>query len=239
MGDFFELWKYKLPKIVKKRKSILDKLAKLNTTYVPGNHDIQVTETGKNKPSNLHDFFNCVSPVFIKTFGEKKFKFMHGHEVDPFIPSFLLNCGKMFGTIACAFEITSQGCILSNDAVSDLCLEVGEKILSVSHSLASCIGLAFRECYPYIPAEQFNKMQRSIRTEKMLIRYHKDMSIGLYDRAIVAHTHKAGFFDNWYYNSGSWTGQTNNFLKIFPNGNIDVLDWTKNGPQKNNTSIAC
>jgi predicted phosphodiesterase len=78
-------------------------------------------------------------------------------------------------------------------------------------------------------------MSRRMRTQRMLARYHQDKQRDLYDVAIVGHTHKAGAFGDWYFNSGSWTGKTNNFLRISPRGEVMVFDWNHHGPQRNHS----
>jgi hypothetical protein len=55
--------------------------------------------------------------------------------------------------------------------------------------------------------------------------------------AVVGHTHKAGTFSDWYVNSGSWTGGTNDFLKITPDGDIGVFGWSERGPRPNKTVV--
>jgi predicted phosphodiesterase len=72
----------------------------------------------------------------------------------------------------------------------------------------------------------------------MLTRYYRDKAEGLYDIAIVGHTHKAGAFGDWYFNSGSWTGTSNNFLRMTPDGSVGVFNWTDSGPQRNSTVVA-
>ena len=39
------------------------------------------------------------------------------------------------------------------------------------------------------------------------------------------HTHRPGEFGSWYFNSGSWTGLSNNFIRISPCGQVQVFDW--------------
>lgn len=237
LGDFLELWKYRLSKIISKRRGLLDRLAGMDMTYIPGNHDADISDymLGRLVP---HKFLEKIRTPFVKQIGDTSFKFVHGHEVDPFIPEFLLNFGKIFGSLAGRFQIIPGQCILSNDAVSDACLEMGEHLLNTWKWFAGKVGLAIREYYSFIPPEHFNKMQRSVRTRKMLIRYHRDLRKGLYDKAIVAHTHKAGSFDGWYHNCGSWTGTNHNYLIITPDGKVSIFDWSSDGPKTNKTKIS-
>ena len=49
-----------------------------------------------------------------------------------------------------------------------------------------------------------------------------------YDIAVVGHTHQAGRFEEWYFNSGSWVGENNEFLTISPEGKISFHHWKNN-----------
>lgn len=235
LGDFLELWKCKLDRVVNERRAIFDRLVNMNISYVPGNHDNIVSNfaEGGDLP---HKFFKKVKQPFIRSFGQQNIKFMHGHEVDPFIPEFLMSFGKVFGNIVSTFEFNGS-CILSNDKLCDAVLELGEQMLRSYKWMASKIGLAFREYSHYLPQEQLNKAQRSVRTRKMMIRYFLDKEAGLYNQAIVGHTHKEGYFADWYYNCGSWTGKNNSFLQINEDGNIKIYDWDKNGARENHKEI--
>jgi predicted phosphodiesterase len=71
----------------------------------------------------------------------------------------------------------------------------------------------------------------------MLRRYREDLHERLYDVAVVGHTHKAGRFSDWYFNSGSWTAHKNNFLCISPGGDVELFDWRSSGPLLNSESV--
>ena len=82
LGDLFEFWQMNLSKIVMFRKPLLDRLATMNATYVLGNHDADLdgfVGTGFLP----HPLFQRMCGPFERQIGGKRFKFMHGHEVDP------------------------------------------------------------------------------------------------------------------------------------------------------------
>jgi UDP-2,3-diacylglucosamine pyrophosphatase LpxH len=178
-----------------------------------------------------------MSHAFVQEIGDKRFKFMHGHEVDPFINAHVQSIGRMIGSISNLLEFHQGTCLLSSDTAADVLLEAGEQLLRLRDWLVSGINRAFRGCYGMVPAEKARFLVRGLRTHRMLERYHADRAENLYDTAIVGHTHKAGTFSDWYFNSGSWTGSTNNFLRITPDGRIGVFDWGKRGPRPNNTVV--
>jgi uncharacterized membrane protein HdeD (DUF308 family) len=51
------------------------------------------------------------------------------------------------------------------------------------------------------------------------------LETGAYDVTVLGHTHKAGRIGGWYFNSGSWTGPRNTFLRISPDGHVRYLEW--------------
>jgi predicted phosphodiesterase len=237
LGDFLELLRYPLDSIIARRRPLLDHLAAMDTLYVPGNHDedlMPILDSGDSP----HPFFNRMSRPFVQHIGDKRFKFIHGHEVDPLSNAGIQSMGRLIGTVACLFELGQGTCILSNDTFTDILLEVGEHVLGLWDYLTCRVNKAIRECYGKMPAEKITRLRRRIRTRRMLARYYEDKVADLYDVAIVGHTHKAGRCDDWYFNSGSWTGENSNFLRISPEGNVSVFDWSSHGPRRNNTLVA-
>lgn len=236
LGDFLELLRYPLDSIIARRGPLFDRLARMNAVYVPGNHDEDLVSLidARDLP---HPFFERVSRAFVRHMGGKRFKFMHGHEVDPLVTSGTQNLIRKIGAVAYLFEFRQGTCILSNDALSDALLEIGEHVLELWNRVSRRMNRALRECCNRMPTEQMTLLRRQIRTRRMLDRFHQDRSEGLYDVAVVGHTHKAGSFDGWYFNSGSWTGSHCNFLRISPDGEVGVFDWSRHGPNANNARI--
>jgi UDP-2,3-diacylglucosamine pyrophosphatase LpxH len=237
LGDFLELLRYPLDSIVDKRKILLDRLADMDAVYVPGNHDEDVVRLA-GTASPPHPFFTRISHAFVRSIGERRLKFMHGHEVDPFANASLQNLGRTIGRLAYRCEYYPGACLLSNDTIIGLLEETGEQLLHVCTWLRAGINTALRESYGMLPAGRMRLLTRRIRTQRMLTRYYRDKAEGLYDIAIVGHTHKAGTFGDWYFNSGSWTGTSNNFLRMTPDGSVGVFNWTDSGPQRNSTVVA-
>jgi len=118
-----------------------------------------------------------------------------------------------------------------------LAIELGEAVLTVRQWLCELTKRAADHCLAVLPNENVALLKRHSRTRKMLRRYREDLNERLYDAAIVGHTHKAGRFSNWYFNSGSWTAHRSNYLCISPDGNVEVFDWRTFGPEPNDTHI--
>ena len=237
IGDFLELLRYPLDRVIIRRRTFLDRLAEMDTVYVPGNHDEDVIRfAGTEGPP--HPFFGGISHAFVQRIGDKRFKFMHGHEVDPFVNTGIQSVGRVIGSLAYLCEFHRGACLFSNDTVLDALEEAGEQLLGVWHCLRAGLRTALRESYSVLPAGRMRLLTRRIRTQRMLTRYYQDKAEGLYDVAFVGHTHKAGTFADWYFNNGSWTGPNNNFLNITPEGSVRVFDWTEGGPRPNGAVVA-
>jgi predicted phosphodiesterase len=209
----------------------------MDTVYVPGNHDEDAIRFA-GADNAAHPFFARMSHAFVQSIGAKRFKFMHGHEVDPFVNTGIQSLGRMIGSLAGLCEFSQGVCILSNDAITDTLEEAGEHLLRIWSWLTCGMNKALRESCSMLPAGRGRLLTRRIRTQRMLTRYYRDRVEGLYDVAIVGHTHKAGTFGDWYFNSGSWTGSSNSFLRISPEGDVSVFDWTDSGPRPNNAVVA-
>jgi predicted phosphodiesterase len=206
------------------------------TTYVPGNHDAAAMSFHDNAKS-LHPFFNSMVNPFTRTIGDKRFRFMHGHEVDPFMGTRMECSARLFKPFAHLFAPMGECVSISQDAVAGAFLEMGECLWMIRKWFKNRLSIAVDQCCSFIPNNKLTILKRGIRTYNMLRRHNEDRTRGLYDIAIVGHTHKAGRFNDWYFNSGSWTGRTNNFLQISPDGSVDLYDWDEGGSRLRTTAL--
>ena len=236
VGDLLELWYCKLESILSAHTELFDRLAEMDCTYILGNHDEDLAALQENEYS-VQWFFDKISPPVVRTLGGKKFKFMHGHEVDPFIRKRSKTLCRVFSPVVDMLQSGSDSTALAYDVCSDLALELGEAALAVWKWLFELTIYAADDCLAVLPNEEQALLKRHSRTKKMLRRYREDLHEGLYDAAVVGHTHKAGRFSDWYFNSGSWTAHRSNFLCISPDGDVELFDWVTFGPQPNDTLI--
>jgi UDP-2,3-diacylglucosamine pyrophosphatase LpxH len=234
VGDLFELWRYTVEQVTERWHCLLDLLLQMNAAYIPGNHDAAVANLLRE---THHPFFGNVQAPFTAPVGDRRFRFMHGHEVDPFMPAYLQRWGHKLGSCAALFEIKDSLLSLTNYTLSDVLYDLGEQLLRVLHWMTGNAQHAIHEDLLEPVPSVSNALKGSIRVQKMLSRflYHReDVS---YDVAVVGHTHKPGRFGQWYFNAGSWTRPTNNFLKIAPDGHVEVFDWCQQGQRCNPTLI--
>lgn len=170
VGDFLELLRYPLDSIIGRRGALLDRLADLDAVYVPGNHDEEVIRlAGAENPP--HPFFARISHAFVRPIGGRRFKFMHGHEVDPLVNAGIQNLGRMIGSLAYLCVFRPGACLLSNDALIGVLEEAGEQLLRVWNRLRTGMNTALRESHGLLPAGRMRFLVRRIRTQRMLTRY--------------------------------------------------------------------
>lgn len=208
----------------------------MRTTYVPGNHDEAVMSV-QDDAELLHPFFNTIVKPFVRTIAGKRFRFMHGHEVDPFMCRRMECSARLFKPLTHLFAPMCECVSFSQDALVGVFLELGECFWVLRNWFKNRLSIAVEQCCSIMPSNKLAILKRGIRTYNMLRRHNEERAQGLYDIAIVGHTHKAGRFGGWYFNSGSWTGRTNNFLQISPDGTVEVYDWDENGPEIRTTAF--
>jgi UDP-2,3-diacylglucosamine pyrophosphatase LpxH len=231
VGDLLELWRFSLREVIDHRYRLLDKFSEIETVYIPGNHD---TLAIKARETRVHPLFRYVRPPFTVCIGNRRFHFMHGHELDPFIFQHLYN-RTLPGCVSPAFVLKDNVCRWKDNVIPGLILEGAEYLIGILHGLS---GNPLHQLHPelYRQANQ-RKLGYPIRVQKMLSRYHHDKDRMSYDVAVVGHSHQAGRYGNWYFNSGCWIGSTHGFLKIWPDGHVDVLSWDERGATPNQTIV--
>lgn len=233
LGDLLELWLYKPDSVLSGRKDLLDRLNEMPVTFVAGNHDNLVLNLDK---SSIHPFFNKTSAPFIKTIGGRRFKFMHGHEFDPFMTETIRKCGQKLGYRPPASMPDESSHILKSGWPYDLFLEFVELIFKILRSITKNTTAVMRKAcaLPYTP---ISLLIRALRDNKIIERHFYDKSSNLYDIVVAGHTHRPAILDNWYLNTGSWIGPASDFLVINPDGRSQILAWTPSGPKLNHRLI--
>lgn len=222
LGDFFELWRYSMEAILTAWHTLIDRIASMDLIYVPGNHD-SLFDKPFRKHQSLHRIFESLHAPFVCTLGERTFKFMHGHEVDPIISDKLTHLIPAIRLLSGAFEFSPDRCLVTCDRFSDALLELGEQFLHGWHKLTRQLDMAIYE-HLGLSNDQIAWLKRPLRTHKMLARFFQQQD-GLYDITITGHTHKAGRFGQWYFNCGCWTQSVVNYLVIQPDGHVQVKNW--------------
>lgn len=247
LGDLFEFWQMNLSKIIVKRRSLLDRLHEMGAVYVLGNHDADLSAfVGTDVLSPA--FFRHMSGPIERVVGGKRFRFMHGHEVDGVNSDDAPTYGRAFCILAGIFEDGNGSPMVVN---SDKCLEdeLEESALSLREWAKSlftrlrdgCLRCACKMLgrpEMYISVGNLTPAQNPSLARELLAAYKAEAAKG-YDVLIVGHTHQAGRIGSWYFNSGTWARTVNSFVKIEPSGETNVFNWIDGRAEPNGNVFAC
>jgi UDP-2,3-diacylglucosamine pyrophosphatase LpxH len=236
LGDLFEFWQMNWSKTVIKRLPLLDRLAAMNATYVVGNHDADL-DAFIGTGFLTHPLFRRMCGPFERQIGGERFKFMHGHEVDPINKGDEPGKGKVFCIVAGLFEDENKSPVYRNgDYVEDDLERIGEGLLGPWTALASKISRLFGGSLG-MAKEHLTPAQSPDRAKELLAMYHEDMEDSGYDVLIAGHTHQPGRIGDWYFNSGTWARHANSFVQISPTGAAAVWNWMEGRPVPNETVL--
>lgn len=235
LGDLLDLWRFRLDDVLGRWEGLLDRFASLSPDYVLGNHDAKLREDPVCR--DWHPLFKWLRSPFTERIGDRRFCFMHGHEVDPFIPACLDRWGYLLGELSTTLRFRPSLSLGVEDAVYDIMLEWGEALLHLWHRMhRSFVNQIQHELFHW-PDQGWRRLKAPLRTQNMLSRFYRHRSEGLYDVAVAGHTHVAGHFHNWYLNSGCWTQSVASFLKITPEGEARVFNWRSEGERSNHACV--
>lgn len=235
-GDLFELWRYRLEDVVERWEKLLDRLAKMDMVYITGNHD-PLLEPSYAASLSWHPVLSRLSKPFCQKIGQRTFCFMHGHEVDPLIHPKVIRWAPLLRYVSGALEFNTDACLITSDALTETLLEVGEQISRLWKKISFNVEKALDETIAAIAPEGLTRFKQPIRTRNMLARFYRQQQQGLYDITVAGHTHSAGRFGQWYFNCGCWTRMPVSLLRIDPDGQTQVYNWTKQGLEKNLTVV--
>ncbi len=233
LGDLMELWRFPVGQVVDHRGRLLDRLSQANPIYIPGNHDIKLTQMDGQ---TLHPFLSRIQDPLTTEIGDKRFRFMHGHEIDPLISDRVYSKTIPRYMIP-AFALKDNICRATGGKLSELFLEGTEYYFRLMHNLR---GHPTGRIHPEL-IEARKRIEQphkpSIHAYGMLSRYLHDKDKNDYDVTIVGHSHKVGRYGNWYFNSGCWIQARHSFLKIWPDGHVEVFDWDEQGAHPNQAVV--
>jgi len=230
LGDLLEFWQSSLSKVIVHNLALLDRLAALNAVYVLGNHDADLLHfVGRDLLA--HPLLKTVTGPITRTIGGKTFKFMHGHEVDPFNAGDTPSWGRMMAIFAGICEDKVGSPMLGKDPLESLLTRIGEWLLKkVANGYAAAKGSLTKSA-----KQELTPAQNADQAAEMLSMYAADREAEGYEVLIAGHTHQPGQMDGWYFNTGSWATTDNNFARISNSGGVQVWDWNGSDPKINTT----
>lgn len=215
VGDFFELWQSNMSKVLMRRMWLLDQLARMNSVYVLGNHDADLRYFIKQKGWLLHPFFNRMCNSYYTHMGDKLFKFIHGHHVDPYCKSDKPGIGRISAIYTGIKEDRNGGPMV-------------DKYRTIEQKTLRRLGKLSRFCNWVTGKPNLNiQMNRKLR----------DMKPHAVNTIVCGHTHKAGRIGSWLYNCGTWAEGKCSFVKITDDGEANVFDWVNNKAILNTTEL--
>jgi UDP-2,3-diacylglucosamine pyrophosphatase LpxH/uncharacterized membrane protein HdeD (DUF308 family) len=229
LGDLFELWQMNLSLLFVKRRELLDHLASVDLAYVPGNHDVDLLHfIGTDLLA--HPFFARMRAPFVRAIGGRRFRFCHGHETDPFNAGDDPGFGRMLAIFGGVFEDENGSPFLaSGESVEDVLEQFGESMLTIWRCAMATITKRVTKEEVH-PKAALTPAQNPDRLAEHVAGVRADLAKGGHDVVVLGHTHKAGRIGDWYFNSGSWTGPTNHFLRISPDGDVRHFEWKEGRP---------
>jgi len=228
LGDLFDFWQANVGRVIVRRMNFLDRFARMGAVFVVGNHDSDLEDligTGLL----AHPFFERMSRPFERTIGSRRFKFLHGHELEPFHGDGRPRCGRVLAILCGMIEDCKGSPLLSAGGLSEkTLLGMGRSFMWMWNNSVHWLAKSQKQPLQQRMADSLTPAQDPSREKGILALYQRDRLENGYDVLVAGHTHQAGVFNGWYYNSGCWVGLRNNFLRIEPDGTIQLGAW-KNG----------
>jgi UDP-2,3-diacylglucosamine pyrophosphatase LpxH len=225
LGDLFEFWQANVGRILIHRMPFIERFARMGAIFVVGNHDADLADLIGTGLLN-HPFFERMTAPFTRRIGGRTFRFMHGHEVNPFNRDGRPHWGRILAILGGIIEDRKGSPLLSAGGLTE------KSLLKISRTFMwlwnNSVNL-FEKGLPNEPhhslSESLTPTQDPARLKGMMALYQKDRLRGGYDYLVAGHTHHAGLFGRWYANSGCWVGLRNNFLIIKPDARVQVWEW--------------
>ena len=228
LGDLFEFWQANVGRVLVHRMPFIERFARMEAVYVVGNHDADLEDligTGLLD----HPFFERMSGPFSRQVGGRTFRFMHGHEVEPFNRDGRPRWGRILAILAGLIEDRKGSPLLSAGGLTEkMLLGVSRSFMWVWNNSVNLFERGRLDEPHHSVAESLTPTQEPGRVKGILSLYQKDRLQKGYQCLVAGHTHRAGLTADWYVNSGCWVGLRNNYVQLLPDGTVQVFEW-KNG----------
>ena len=230
LGDLFEFWQANLSGVIVKNIKLLERLSRMKTIYVLGNHDVDLLHFIQRSLLR-HTFFDRMTGPFNMRINKRTFRFMHGHEVDSFNSGENPSWGRMLTIFAGIFEDANGSPFLpTGQTVEGSLTRFGEALLGVWNWAVGKLKKGIRS--KPSPKKELTPAQNPSRLQESIDLIQGKIAELKFDVAVAGHTHCLGKYpasNPWYFNSGHWTGSQNGFLRIDPDGKVRAFEWTDDG----------
>ena len=230
LGDLFDFWQSNVARVVSRQMNFIDRFAEMNATYIIGNHDADFEDFIGTGLLN-HPFFQRMSGPMERIIGPQKFKFMHGHEVDPMNHNGDPRWGRILAILRGIIEDRKGSPLLSAGGVTEkTLLGVSRSFMWLYNNSINLLEKSPRCEGSYGVGGSLTPASELHKARGILALYQKDRISGGYDILVTGHTHRGGTYMHWYFNSGCWVGLRNSFLRIDPDGSVCFYEWIHGGP---------
>ena len=230
LGDLFEFWQANVGRVLVRHLGFMDRLAGLGARYVVGNHDADLESLIGTNLLN-HPFFDRMCGPFERIISGKRFKFMHGHELDPLNRDGTPRWGRILSIFGGIMEDRKGSPLLSAGGFTQKSLlRLGRSFMWMWNNSLNLLEKSEQHEKRHSVAESLTPAQDPQREKGILAIYQHDMLEGGYDVLITGHTHHAISKNCWYYNSGCWVGLRNNFLRIETDASVKLWEWKNDRP---------
>ena len=219
-GDLLDFWQANMSKVLDRRYTLLDRLSRMGARYVIGNHDIDLRYFA-NSMLSPHPFITGVRTRYLISVAGRNILIVHGHEEDPYCCNDYPDLGRA-SAIYTGMKERRNGSPFVDGKLGTYGVETR------TLGRLSWVGKVWRKLTLRTPARQV--IRKNVQSTKECHRV---------DALIFGHTHEPGTFANpsrkplGIYNAGSWCGSVPSFVRITPDGIIEVFDWIDKKPIKN------
>ena len=198
LGDLFEFWQANIGRVLTSRMDFIDRFAEMEAVYVVGNHDADFENLIGTGMLSHHFFYNMTGP-FIEEIGGKTFKFIHGHEVDPFNRDGTPRWGRILAILGGLIEDRKGSPMLSAGGVTERSLlRVSKICMGLLNNSVNLFEKSEKHEKAHAMVESLTPAQEPRRARGIMSLYQKDRQDNGYDYLIAGHTHRAGYFHDWY-----------------------------------------
>jgi len=230
LGDLFEFWQANIGRVLTHRMSLIDRLARMKATYVIGNHDADFEHLIDTDILG-HPFFDRMSGPFERIIANKRFKFMHGHELDPFNRDGTPRWGRILAILGGILEDRKGSPLLSAGGFTEKSLlKVSRMFMWIWNNSVNLFEKSEKHEKRHSLYESLTPAQDPAKIKGIMSLYHSNKLKEGYDYLIAGHTHRTGLFQDWYCNSGCWVGLRTTFLRIEADGHVEVCEWKGDRP---------
>ncbi len=215
-GDVFEFWQSSHGSIAKMYFDLLRRLVERKSAFIVGNHDIDLFGfIGLPVDSPL---IGCLAMEVVLKRGDRHIRICHGHEFDKFNDP---RKAMLLGRIAT---------MLAGEAEMRLGTKLGgvpteKRLERIVRRIMAGFAWFYRNILNKTAGERTEKDKKVDETKVALDNYHPQHP----DQTLVAgHTHKAGWYGDWYVNAGCWQTEQAHYVKITPDGEVSLHRWPGN-----------